>query len=75
MTTQKTNTSRGAIHGPTLIEKRSIVKHAKEIYTRICLVEPVTDKNTRGHHTKAEMALNLAELFHEYLLTKGYENE
>jgi hypothetical protein len=62
------------VSGPTTEEKKAIVAHAKEIYTRLCLAEPVTSKNAKGHRAKAEQAIEQAELFHDAIKERGYEN-
>jgi hypothetical protein len=63
------------IHGPTIAEKTAIVKHAKEIFVRLCLTEPLLVTNAKAHSLKAETSLELAELFHNVITERGYENE
>lgn len=54
-------------------EKAAIAKHASDILCAITDGQPITDFTIRGHRTKCETAIELAELFHQILKERGYD--
>lgn len=54
-------------------DKAAIARHATEIYNTLPGKEPVTDQNIMGIREKMQRAIDLAELFHEVLSTRGYD--
>lgn len=55
------------------IEVKAVVKHAREIFTKLAHPGPgLTKANRKGMEATAETAIALAELFQQKLKEKGY---
>jgi hypothetical protein len=57
----------------TLSQEKCVIKHAREIFTKIVQVgHGVTAANVKGIEASAESALSAAELFQRKLMEAGY---
>lgn len=60
-------------HALTVTQEKCLVKHARELFTKLVQVGPgLTDQNIAGVTATAKTAIELAELFQRTLKEAGY---
>lgn len=68
-----TNDNKLFVHGLTLSQEKCVVKHAREIFTKLVQVGPgLTANNFKGVEAAATAAIEVAELFQTKLMEAGY---